>query len=97
MPRLDGGELASLETQWKNNPCISGATKVDILALADVLRRKAADNHNSLDGLELYFPSDCRNYDAFMIIVNAFNALVIPTGNGYIARCLSIKNGIEIE
>ena len=97
MPRLDYGELAGLETQWKNNPCISGATKVDILALTEVLRKKAADNHNDLSGLELYFPMDCRNYDAFMTVANALNALVIPAGNGYTARHLGEKSGIEIE
>ena len=97
MPRLDYGELARLESRWKDNPCISGATKVDMLALTEVLRKKAADTHNDLDGVELYFPGDCRNYDAFMTVANALNALVVPTGNGFTARHIGDYTDIEIE
>jgi hypothetical protein len=81
MPRVDYGELASLQASWQNNPMIPEWKKVGMGRLLEVFRRRVADNHNKMDGVRLYYPEDCREYDVFISVVNALDALVVPTSN----------------
>ena len=79
MSRVDYGELAHLKTLWRNNPMIPEWKKEGMVILLDTFLKKVADNNNEIDGVQLYFPQDCHEYDVFMSVVNALDALVIPT------------------
>ena len=95
MPRADYGELAQLQTRWENDPYIPNWKKVELTKLLDILRKRAEDNRGKLNLVQLYYPDDCHNYDVFIMVVHALDALMIPTSNGYIARDFGAYSEIE--
>ena len=86
MTKVDFGALAHLQDRWRNDPGIPRWKKDGMVGLVDKLRQKVSDNHYNLDGIELYFPEDCNNYDVFMSVSYALDALVIPRSNGCCMR-----------
>ena len=96
MPWADSGLFAKMKTHWQNDPTIPAWKREKMFALTDVLQKRAADNRNGLKGAQLFYPEDCDDYDAFMTVTHALDALVIPTsGEGYIARCFGEFNDAE--
>ena len=86
MARANYGDITHLQERWKNEPGIPGWKKSGMIALVDKLKRKFADNHDETSGVELYFPEDCNNYDVFITVAYALDALAVPTSSGYIMR-----------
>ena len=86
MAQANLAALAWMQESWKHESGIPGWKKDAMIALTNKLRRRIEDNHNELDGVELYYPEDCNNYDVFITVAYALDALVVPTGNGGIMR-----------
>lgn len=86
MPKVDYGDLAHMQERWKNNPTIPVWKRDHMNALMSKFKSKVADNHGDSDGVELYYPEDCNDYDAFMTVACALDALVIPRSDGCVMR-----------
>ena len=96
MPWANIGSLAQLKASWRDDRTIPDWRMAEMFALVELLQKRAEDNHNNLDGVQLFYPEDCRDYDAFQSVANALDALVIPTsGEGYIARNFGKCKDIE--
>ena len=86
MAQANLGVLIRLQEHWQKCDGIPRWKKDGMIALTNKLKRRLADNRNELDGVELYFPEDCDNYDVFMTVAYALDAFVVPSGNGCTMR-----------
>ena len=66
MAQVNLATLAWMQENWKRESGIPSWKKDAMITLTNKLRRRVEDNHNELDGVELYYPEDCTNYDAFI-------------------------------
>ncbi len=96
MPWGNSDSILKLQAYWRDDPRIPNWRKDKMIALTELLQKRAADCRNNLANVQLYYPEDCDDYDAFRTVTNAFDALVIPTsGDGLIARNFGKAKDIE--
>ena len=96
MPWAHSDTILKLQACWRNDPSIPNWRKDKMIALTELLQKRAADCRGNLSRVQLYYPEDCNDYDAFRTVTNALDALVIPTsGEGFIARNFGKAKDIE--
>ena len=69
----------------------------DMVALTNKLVYKLIDNHHELDGVSLFYPEDCDNYDVFRKVAYGLDAIVAKTDHGFIMTGFGDNYDTEVE
>ena len=67
--------IVSKQEHWKSANLPESMVK-DMVALSNRLMHKLIDNGHDLEGVRLFYPEDCDNYEAFSAVAYALDACV---------------------
>lgn len=96
--KLNYEEILYYQTFWKDNKAISCERANGLIELSNKFMQRVKDNDDEVEGVTLFYPDDCSDYNTFTDFAFAMSAYVrAKAGGGLQMSGWGLNRDVEVK